>query len=845
MKYKEGMQKLTVKSGEKWFDQLPKSTFPKTTSKPDVDIALKAESENLLDSETHRYHRLKEIQGNKDFVWLKKILQTGTLSDKITAHTMLIQDSPVYNLKSLDTLIGMVNTKGKRECLMAMDALQDLFIGELLLEDRKLRLFGEQPFKHLNDISKGDSTVKKQLLIFWIFEERLKLLYKKFLTNLIAVCHDTVEKTKIKAVSVLSKLLIENFEEEQFLLENLVNKMGDPIPKVGSHVCHQLSTVLNQHAKMKTVVVQEVERLIFRPNLTDRTKYYALCFLNQVILNHDEFVLANHLIMIYFGQFKLFVKKGEVDTKMMSALLTGVARAYPYAKLKNNVIIEQLDAMYRLVHMVSFNISVQALMLIFQVLDSNDSISDRFYGVLYRKLFDPALGNSSRQACVLNLVYRALKKDVAVVRVKAFVKRLLQVALYQAPSLQCGILVLISELNKLHPNLFEVKHSFGVDDDSDEHYEDAPDEDEDDEQKPKVKIEGVLGVKPTIKSSWIHKEKSKKTRPKSAYDFDCRNPLHANAECQDLWELLFLKQSFHPSVSLFAHQVSNAADIKYSGDPLLDFTTARFLDRFVYRNPKKVSENFQSNPKNRVFGPRKLKKSEKMPVLGNQFIQQKKNNVPVEEQFIYQYLQNRESIKSTKDNDSDIESVASEDFQKLLDEIQLEGDGNDSLNFAEELGLHKFKKGGKRKIGSDDDAVDNLSNGESDFEDLDMDEDDDFGSAFEDEDDDLGSAFDDLDDKELDITEEDFIENDNEKPRKKRKIDSLADGNLLADADEFSALLEEGADDALDNLTSEAFNTKDKSSAKQLKWEIERDRFIQGKRKPKFWKKKSKKYRKT
>lgn len=71
--------------------------------------------------------------------------------------------------------------------------------------------------------------------------------------------------------------------------------------------------------------------------------------------------------MIYFGQFKLFVKKGEVNTKMMSALLTGVARAYPYAKLKENVIMEQLDAMYRLVHIVSFNISIQALMLIFQV----------------------------------------------------------------------------------------------------------------------------------------------------------------------------------------------------------------------------------------------------------------------------------------------------------------------------------------------------------------------------------------------------------------------------------------------------------------------------------------------
>lgn len=97
----------------------------------------------------------------------------------------------------------------------------------------------------------------------------------------------------------------------------------------------------------------------------------SLYFLFQIILSSDDYNLANRLIMIYFGQFKFSVKKGEVNTKMMSALLTGVARAYPYAKLKENVIMEQLDAMYRLVHIVSFNISIQALMLIFQVLLSS------------------------------------------------------------------------------------------------------------------------------------------------------------------------------------------------------------------------------------------------------------------------------------------------------------------------------------------------------------------------------------------------------------------------------------------------------------------------------------------
>ncbi|KAG8200238.1 hypothetical protein JTE90_025014 [Oedothorax gibbosus] len=812
------IENLSIKPDIKWFEQLPKSEKVKSDVKPDIEIALKAEAQNLLESEAKQYQKLKENRHDKDFLWIKKILQAGTLSDKVSAHTLLIQDSPVYSLSSLETLVGMVNTKGKRECLMAMDTLQELFAAVLLADDRKLKLFSEQPLEHLSELSKGAPILRKRYLMLWEFEDQLKILYKKFLTNLENVSHDTIEKTKVKAITVMARLLTENCEEEQYLLERLVNKMGDPVAKVGSHVCHQLGSILHHHGDMKTVIVQEVERLIFRPNLAERAKYYALCFLNQIILSHDEFQLANHLIMIYFGQFKLFVRKGEVNTKMMSALLTGVARAYPYAKLKDNVIIEQLDAMYRLVHMVSFNISVQALMLIFQVLDSGDSISDRFYSVLYRKLFDPELATSSRQASVLNLVYRALKKDVAVVRIKAFVKRLLQVALYQAPSLQSGILILISELNKLHPTLLEVKKSFESDSESEEHYEDAPDEDENEDSKPETKTETETeDIKPKVKPSWVHKPhvRKAKTNSKSAYDFDCRNPLSANAESQQMWELLHLKNCFHPSVSLFAHQVANSNPIKYSGDPLLDFTTARFLDRFVYRNPKKPSDGFQTNPKTKVFAKRKLKESlhPKKEVLSNEYLQQREDRVPIEERFIYKYLQNRASQKgkSTKE-DSDIESICSEDFEKLLDEIHPEDEGKDSLNFYKELGMHKLKNKAANKRAASDSEEDEVDDGADDSE---LEDEIDFG----------GEDFEDIDD--LDVCEEDFVggmEDDEDEPRhkskKSKRIGSLMDDNLLADADEFSTLLEESGGSGM--VTSEAVSNKDKSSAKQMKWEQER-----------------------
>lgn len=68
-------------------------------------------------------------------------------------------------------------------------------------------------------------------------------------------------------------------------------------------------------------------------------------------------------------------------------------------------------------------------------------------------MLDPGLGSSSRQNMFLNLLYKSLKADIVLRRIKAFVKRLLQVSAEQNPSFVCGALFLISELMKAKPGL--------------------------------------------------------------------------------------------------------------------------------------------------------------------------------------------------------------------------------------------------------------------------------------------------------------------------------------------------------------------------------------------------------
>ena len=87
-----------------------------------------------------KYHRQN---GNTDVdeKWIREVAQSGTLSDKIAALALIIQESPLHNLHSLETLLNYCDQKREqRSCQLALDALKDLFTHNIL------------PDRHLNSI---------------------------------------------------------------------------------------------------------------------------------------------------------------------------------------------------------------------------------------------------------------------------------------------------------------------------------------------------------------------------------------------------------------------------------------------------------------------------------------------------------------------------------------------------------------------------------------------------------------------------------------------------------------------------------------------------------------------
>lgn len=213
------------------------------------------------------------------------------------------------------------------------------------------------------------------------------------------------------------------------------------------------------------------------------------------------------------------------------------------------------------------------MMLIQQLCSSHQASADRFYRTLYESLLDARLIASSKHSLYLNLLYKALKADINVKRVKAFVKRILQVLALHQPSFICSCFFLLQELTQTFPSLSALIDQPEEHDVDEEVYEDVLDPED---------------------GSPLPRKSAASPGKADAYDSRKRDPEHSHAENSCLWEVIPFQAHFHPSVSVSAEHLIRHA--KLPGKPDLELhTLVHFLDRFVYRNPKVGSLNLRGS----------------------------------------------------------------------------------------------------------------------------------------------------------------------------------------------------------------------------------------------------------
>jgi len=198
--------------------------------------------------------------------------------------------------------------------------------------------------------------------------------------------------------------------------------------------------------------------------------------------------------------------------------------------------------------------------------------------------------------------------------------------------------------------------------------------------------------------------------------------------------------------------------VKYDGDPLQDFTTQRFLDRFVYRNPKKdkktasTTQNGLDDPideqapvrltKNKRIVNRKkaynpwgvkslvtqglsIKCHFSLPVTGREYINKPEAAIPVDERFVHRFMSTVGESKA-QERDFDAASVNSEEFDAIVGWIlriiliqcpeQFEpGRANDAFDLDFEKGVVAKKAKGKKRHKQEEESDEQSS--DEDFED--------------------------------------------------------------------------------------------------------------------------------
>ncbi|XP_039182960.1 CCAAT/enhancer-binding protein zeta isoform X1 [Crotalus tigris] len=847
-------QALLVKPGGKWYDLEYTNEFSAEIQNQFLVSKYKALAEKLYEQEINLYKNNTNLQKRSSSVWMKTVVSSGTLADRMAAMTLLIQDAPVHSLQFIEILVNMIKKKGsRRQSLMALDTFKELLMTHLLPDNRKLHTFSQHPFDNLEKLSSGNRDSRDRRLILWYFEHHLKHWIAEFVQVLESLTHDPLIATKGRALSTAHELLCNKVEQEKAFLVQLVNKLGDPQNKVATKASYLLEILLHKHPNMKGVVCNEVERLLYRSNINPKAQYYAVCFLNQIVLSHEESELANKLTTLYFCFFQSCIKKKDVGSKMLSALLTGVNRAYPYAQTSSEKIKDQMDTLFKVLHIVNFNTSVQALMLLFQVMDSNQTISDRYYIALYKKLLDPGVALCAKPSMFLNLVYKSLKADTLLRRVKAFVKRLLQVTCGQMPPFACGVLYLVSELLKIKPGLW-VQLQDHVESDDEEHFHDLEEQEENfvDADK-QIKNEDIgQPTKPhsqASEASWVHHQNLAGGKGTGSYDPLSRNPSYCEADRTSFWELKKLSEHFHPSVALFAKRILEGNYIEYSGDPLQDFTLMRFLDRFVYRNPK--AHKGKENTSSVVMQPKKkqsMNDVRNLAVNSKEFLSQDESKIPVDEVFFHRFYKKLDLDKvkrKPEGDDESIEDVDDEEFERALDSFEQDSyfeNIESDLNFAGNIKVKKKKKRNSNdeteSEDSEEDNFDNLDDEEVSLSSMD----EDVGEDIDEE----GGTFMDMSDDDNTPGESKDIEfipgSKNSQRKKEMDFVGSVKGNIgsnkrkrklkdtgVAAAEEFGHLLDENIGSKFDNIGMNAMANKDNANFKQLKWEAERDKWIHNK----------------
>jgi ribosome biogenesis protein MAK21 len=134
--------RLIVPPTPQWYTLLPPPSLPPAQPIPSALLStLTQKAQSLHNADTTAYQS-SSTSSNSETLFFSKIVSSGTLSDRLSALTLLVQNSPVHNTKALEQLRAIAargkGQGGRGDSLKALRCIVDWWVGGGV-PDRKLK----------------------------------------------------------------------------------------------------------------------------------------------------------------------------------------------------------------------------------------------------------------------------------------------------------------------------------------------------------------------------------------------------------------------------------------------------------------------------------------------------------------------------------------------------------------------------------------------------------------------------------------------------------------------------------------------------------------------------------
>lgn len=92
-----------------------------------------------MNKENDVYEAIRSRRNASDRAFYTTMLKSGTLKDRLSTLSVLVEESPVHAIKALDTLFKMACKENRNEAIQTVEGLKNLMVELLLPPDRKLK----------------------------------------------------------------------------------------------------------------------------------------------------------------------------------------------------------------------------------------------------------------------------------------------------------------------------------------------------------------------------------------------------------------------------------------------------------------------------------------------------------------------------------------------------------------------------------------------------------------------------------------------------------------------------------------------------------------------------------